>query len=138
MRTQKLREYISELILRPDDTELVEKIFQECDKLDGGNAKVETKEVIDYLNKVAGTRFKNTPANDKFINGRLSEGYTIEDFKAVIDKKVKDWLKDAKMRVYLRPETLFNATKFQSYLSEASFEVVAVKKGNDDRKANLR
>ena len=54
---------------------------------------------------------------DKNINARLKEGHTLEDFKAVIDKKTKQWLNDEKMSSYLRPMTLFG-TKFESYLNE--------------------
>jgi hypothetical protein len=46
----------------------------------------------------------------------LAEGFTIDDFKTVIDKKCAEWLGDSKMEPYLRPETLFG-TKFESYLN---------------------
>lgn len=73
------------------------------------------KEVIDYLNEKAQTRFQYTASNIKFIRARLSEkGVDIAIMKEVIDKKVNEW-KGTKMQEYLRPETLFNATKFQSY-----------------------
>ena len=74
--------------------------------------------VISYLNEKAGTKFKPTTAKTKrTIHARLAEGFTIEDFKTVIDKKCADWISDAKMSKYLRPETLFG-TKFESYLNE--------------------
>ena len=41
---------------------------------------------------------------------------TVDDFKVVIDKKVKGW-KGTNMEMYLRPETLFG-TKFEGYLNE--------------------
>ena len=46
----------------------------------------------------------------------LAEGFTVSDFKQVIDNKCNDWLRDQKMKEYLRPETLFG-TKFESYLN---------------------
>lgn len=46
----------------------------------------------------------------------MSEGFNVDDFKAVIDKKCADWLK-TDMEKYLRPETLFG-TKFEGYLNE--------------------
>ena len=75
------------------------------------------KDVITYLNLKALKNYKDVESNYKFIRARLNEGYTLEDLKKVIDIKVKDWLntKDAK---YLRPETLFNATKFQGYINQ--------------------
>ena len=56
------------------------------------------------------------PEDTEAIHARLAEGYTQEDFRAVIDRKCADWLADARMVEYLRPETLFG-TKFESYLN---------------------
>lgn len=76
--------------------------------------------IIEYLNIKANKNYKSTTAQTKrLINGRLAEGYTLEDFKRVIDVKVKDWLHHKDMNKYLRPDTLFNATKFEAYLNEA-------------------
>lgn len=72
--------------------------------------------VLEYLNKKAGTHFRPVESNLKFIKARLRKNKR-EDLISVIDKKVAEWLSDAKMRAYLRPETLFNATKFESYLN---------------------
>ena len=47
----------------------------------------------------------------------MTEKYTIEDFKKVIDIKVSKWLNNPEMADYLRPDTLFG-TKFESYLNE--------------------
>lgn len=74
-------------------------------------------EIISYLNEKAGTKFKASTAKTKSaIHARLSEGFTIDDFKEVIDKKCVEWLNDEKMAKYLRPETLFG-TKFEGYLN---------------------
>ena len=75
------------------------------------------QEIVDYLNKKAGTSFKyNSKKTKEKINARLNEKYTIEDFKKVIDNKCKSW-KGTEMQRYLRPETLFG-NKFESYLNE--------------------
>ena len=78
------------------------------------------KNIINYLNKTCGTRYKST-TNDtkKHISARLKEGFTEEDFYAVIDMKHADWGNDPRMSEYLRPQTLFG-TKFESYLQKAS------------------
>lgn len=79
--------------------------------------------IIEYLNEKTGSSYRTTnKATQRAINGRLSEGFTVENFKAVIDVKVKKWLNDPKMRDYLRPETLFAASHFESYLNEAIAE----------------
>ena len=41
----------------------------------------------------------------------------MDDFKKVIDKKCAEW-KGGDMEKYLRPETLFKRSKFESYLNE--------------------
>ena len=75
------------------------------------------KEVVEYLNQKTGKNFKHTSkVTQRHIRARLAEGFTVSDFKQVIDKKCSDWLRDQKMKEYLRPETLFG-TKFESYLN---------------------
>ena len=75
--------------------------------------------VIDYLNKKANTNYRPTTKNTQsFINARVKEGYTVEDFKKVIDNKSKEWL-NTDFEKYLRPATLFG-TKFENYLNEAN------------------
>ena len=72
--------------------------------------------IISYLNEKAGTKYRTSSQKTKTcINGRLAEGFTLEDFKTVIDKKCTEWL-GSDMEQYLRPETLFG-TKFEGYLN---------------------
>ena len=79
--------------------------------------KVIYVEIIDYLNQKAGTRYRATTSSTrKHIKARIDEGFTVEDFKTVIDKKCSEWLNNSKMEQYLRPETLFG-TKFEGYLN---------------------
>ena len=74
-------------------------------------------EIIAYLNEKCCTRYKATKSTKELIHARIEEGFTKEDFFTVIDKKVKDW-KGTEWEKYLRPSTLFNASKFQGYLNE--------------------
>ena len=75
--------------------------------------------IIRYLNEKTGKNYKHsTKATRQSIHARMKEGFTVDDFKAVIDIKTAQWLKDSKMNSYLRPETLFG-TKFEGYLNEA-------------------
>lgn len=79
----------------------------------------EAKEIIGYLNEKTGGKFRyQTKATRENINARLKEGYTVEDFKTVIDNKCAAWLGDKKMSQFLRPETLFRPSHFESYLNE--------------------
>lgn len=75
------------------------------------------KEAIDYLNQKAGTKYKSSSKNTtKHIKARLNDGYTLEDFKTVIDKKCSEWL-NTDMEKYLCPDTLFGS-KFEKYLNQ--------------------
>lgn len=75
------------------------------------------QEVVEYLNQKTGKNFKHTSkVTQRHIRARFAEGFAVNDFKQVIDKKCSDWLRDQKMKEYLRPETLFG-TKFESYLN---------------------
>lgn len=76
-----------------------------------------TDEIIQHLNMRAGTKYKsNTAKTKQLINARLNEGFTLEDFKIVIDKKCVEWC-GTEFEKYLRPNTLFG-TKFESYLNQ--------------------
>lgn len=80
--------------------------------------KEQLSEIITYLNEKTESTFKaSTKKTQSCIRARLSEGFTVEDFKTVIDKKCAEWLVDEKMSKYLRPETLFG-TKFEGYLNQ--------------------
>ena len=88
---------------------------------DHSTAKAERipyKEIIDYLNEQTGRRYSHKATkNQDLIKARWNEGFRVEDFKQVIDTKVKDWSNDSKMNQYLRPVTLFS-NKFDDYLNQ--------------------
>ena len=78
------------------------------------------KAIIDHFNERCGTRYtyRNQSVN-KMIHARLSEGFTVDDFRTVIDIKASKWKNDPRMRDYLRPTTLFSPTHFEAYLNES-------------------
>jgi len=88
-------------------------------------------QIIEYLNLCrwgknlkSNKGFKhNNPNTIKLINARIKEGFTLEDFKYVIEVKCLEWKdkinKEGKnCEDWLRPITLFG-TKFESYLNQA-------------------
>lgn len=82
-------------------------------------------EIVTYLNEKANKQYKSSSqATQRLINGRWNDGFRLDDFKTVIDKKVTQWLNDQKMNSYLRPQTLFG-TKFESYLNEKGVKSIA-------------
>lgn len=99
-----------------------------------GSTKYPFKEIIEHLNRKSGKNYRySSKATQKHIKARIKEGFTLEDFKRVIDWKVSKWI-GTDMEQYLRPETLFG-TKFESYLNEApaarAAEPVAQEKSAD-------
>lgn len=84
------------------------------------NAKVQIEvydEIVNYLNQSTGSSYKsNSKITRTYIDARLNEGYTVEDFIKVISIKSTKWL-NTKFAEFLRPQTLFS-NKFESYLNE--------------------
>lgn len=80
-------------------------------------------EIIDYLNDKTGKHFRPTSkATRSLIKARFSEGYTLDDFKRVIDNKCAAWKGDERFDQYLKPETLFRPSHFEGYLNERRIE----------------
>jgi uncharacterized phage protein (TIGR02220 family) len=74
-------------------------------------------EILSYLNERSNSTYTKNKANMDCIGARIKDGYTISDFKRVIDKKCQQWL-GTEQQKYLRPITLFQASKFENYLNE--------------------
>lgn len=75
------------------------------------------EEIISHLNHKANTLYRpSAKLNQKYIDARLAEGYTVDNFITVIDKKSAEWI-GTDMEKYLRPETLFG-NKFEGYLNQ--------------------
>src|SRR5260363_81394 len=75
-------------------------------------------ELIHYLNAKTGRDYRLVASNVRLVQARLREGATVEQVKAVIDAKVRQWGPDPTMAEYLRPATLFGAMKFEQYLGQ--------------------
>jgi len=103
---------------------LKEKELNIIDKSNDLITKEEYKEeipyklIVEYLNEKLGTNYQpNSRKTKDLIKARWNEGFRLNDFKLVIDKKYLEWFNDDKMKMYLRPETLFS-NKFESYLNQ--------------------
>lgn len=79
-------------------------------------AKIE--QITEYLNSVTGSKYRPTKDIADLIVERLDDGFSVDDFKTVIDKKYRHWGNDAKFKHFLTPSTLFGS-KFQNYLNES-------------------
>ncbi|MEG0670732.1 conserved phage C-terminal domain-containing protein, partial [Clostridium sp.] len=74
-------------------------------------------EIINYLNLQTGKKFKSdTKVTLSLIKAKFQEGFTVEDFKTVIDNMKARWT-GTKFQEYLVPTTLFGS-KFETYLNK--------------------
>ena len=91
----------------------------------GNQLKEDAIEVLNYLNKKykeikpRARGYDAVPSNLKFITARLKEKNTAKELCLVVDEMCKRW-KGTKFEDYLRPATLFNGEKFQSYRNYAA------------------
>jgi len=80
----------------------------------------EAREVLDHLNsKRPGKRgYRPVEANLKLIRARLADGITVQQLRAIVTVKARQCESDEFQEQFLRPITLFNATKCEQYLGE--------------------
>ena len=89
--------------------------------------------VISYLNEKTGSSYQVNSVTDERLTELVSLGYTEKDFRSVIDRKCAEWLEDPKMRMFLRPSTLFGP-KFVEYLSAPEpIQAEEIKKQSQDK-----
>lgn len=107
-----------------EDGEQVLEVPMESDLFFKENAKdlmeSQITETIDYLNQKTGKKFRTkVEANRKLIRGRLSDGYTLEDLKQVVDVKCDEWGDNPEFAKNLNPTTLFRPSNFDRYLNQS-------------------
>lgn len=88
----------------------------------------DAREVLAFLNYSTKSGYKAVPANLEKIAARLNEGATVDEMKQVIVRKSSEWM-GTEMEKYLRPETLFNATKYNQYAGQLGKPIVIEKQG---------
>lgn len=88
--------------------------------LNGREYRTDSKEILAFLNLKTGKHFREVEANLSMIEARLKSGVDVQTCKTLIARKVRDWTPKPEMVGYLRPETLFNKTKFETYLAEVT------------------
>src|SRR5690625_4593644 len=116
-RERKQLEQKEDVTLHVTQSNATEEELEEDKEEERDKEKIPYVEIIDFLNKQAGTKYRpTTAATQRHIKARWNEGFTLDDFKKVIEVKCREWI-TSDMKKYLRPETLFG-TKFESYLNE--------------------
>jgi len=100
--------------IRLDKNRIDKNIDLMSDESDGASS------VIKGMNSILNSKYKSTTkSHTQNINARLSDGNTVDDLLLVVKSKLTEWGNDPKMAQYLRPQTLFQAGKFDGYLRAA-------------------
>ena len=71
------------------------------------------QEVLTYLNLKIGSKYSVAPD----LVARFKQGATVDQAKAIIDKKVVEWA-GTEMAPWLKPSTLFCKKHFDEYLNQ--------------------
>ena len=109
----------------------LELIREKITSKKGATTDQAVETVISHLNELARTRYRPTKADTiKLITARLKEGYSVDDLKLVVSYKCDEWM-GTDMQKYLRPETLFRPSKFESYLNAAMSGAPARKRASN-------
>ncbi|MEG5771448.1 conserved phage C-terminal domain-containing protein [Enterobacter roggenkampii] len=80
----------------------------------------QAKQVLTHLNQVTSSRYQVSTTSLQNIRARIAEGYTVEELSLVVDYCNAKWSEDLTMAAYLRPQTLFQPSKFPGYLKSAN------------------
>lgn len=106
------------------DTDTYKEVNPLSDKSDGvrlANGKQKYKDdaiqVLEFLNLKTGKHYRPLKANLDLIAARLAEGAQVSDCRGIIVRQARKWM-GTEQEMYLRPATLFNATKFAQYSGE--------------------
>ena len=80
----------------------------------------QAKQVLTHLNQVTSSRYQVSTTSLQNIRARIGEGFTVEELSLVVDYCNAKWSEDLTMATYLRPQTLFQPSKFPGYLKSAN------------------
>lgn len=93
----------------------VSESVQKGEVPEGKGYHKDARTVLHFLNETVGRHFRETDSNLGFISARLSEADVCYDGICLMIRRQHEKWKDTSMEDFLRPETLFNKTKFDGY-----------------------
>ena len=80
--------------------------------------KTKAIEVLNFLNEKTGRAYRLNDTNINLVIASLKTGATVADCRQIIARKYREWKDNPNMAKYVRPETIFNPKKFESYIGE--------------------
>ena len=81
------------------------------------------EQILQYLNELAGKRFKPIKSNLTPIAARLKDGYTVQELKEIVQVKTLEWKNNEVMNAHLCPTTLFRPSNTDKYINQ----IIAIK-----------
>ena len=75
-------------------------------------------EILNKLNEITGSRFREIKSNLSKIKALLKAGFTEVEIIEVIQLKNFQWSNNPEMSGYLCPKTLFRESNFEKYINE--------------------
>ena len=75
-------------------------------------------EILNKLNEITGSRFREIKSNLTKIKSLLKAGFTEVEIIEVIQLKNFQWKNNPEMSGYLCPKTLFRESNFEKYYNE--------------------
>ncbi len=75
-------------------------------------------EILNELNEITGSRFREIKSNLSKIKALLKAGFTEVEIIEVIQLKNLQWRNNPEMSGYLCPKTLFRESNFEKYINE--------------------
>lgn len=108
---------------RQTQTQKVQSGKPDGEKVPLGGYHKDTRTVLHILNETCGRHFRELAANLSVISARLREpGVDLAGVRLMLARQCKRW-KNTPQAEYLRPETLFGKTKFDSYYAARTLPV---------------
>ena len=111
-KDKEKKDYMS----RKSNDDLIQSLIEQ--ESDPNSVRSLSLKILKFLNEKAERAYRPVETNLRLIEARLNSGITLGDCFQVIAKKTRQWKSNPSMVEYLRPATLFNATKFEQYVGE--------------------
>jgi uncharacterized phage protein (TIGR02220 family) len=90
------------------------------------------KELLEYVNELAGTNFSTNGAHLRYVRARLQE-YGEYVLAEMLRDRWRRWRNDPKGRQWFKPDTLFNATKCASYVGMVPQDALEAARRKDEQ-----
>ena len=115
---QKIIQESKKFIHPSNKKERIKEDTKEYMKENKGETSSPALSVLLCLNELTNRNFQLKGENEKLILARIKDGATESEMCKVVRMKVEEWIKNDKMKVQLRPSTLFRKSNYDRYVQD--------------------